>query len=189
MDFNASHKEEVSSYLGFGVHKVKILGFNLGGTGEGEKEYVEVGFVSEDGAFEDKARVWFSTDNAAKFSFNTLRTIFLHNCPEEKRDAARKAIDAVASTAKLVEMLESKLIGKEMWATKYLDPKRTYEKNGRTFQSINTNIYGYEPKLNEALMPKAKESAAEAASAVFGEATPADAPPFTGSGTSEQDWV
>lgn len=190
MDFNSTHKEEVrmGNRLAFGVHKVQIVGFTLDETDAG-KEYIEVAFVTADGV-EDSARVWFSTDQAAKFSFNNFKDILLHNVKEEDRPKAAAAIDAVPNTAKLAELLSTKLIGKEMWATKYIDPNRTYEKNGQRFQSVNVNVYGYEPKQKSELMPR-KNDAAHAAE-VFGTAeTPAtdDAPPFTGSGAKEEDWV
>lgn len=168
MDFTNEHKEEreYAKKLPFGVNKVLILGFSLEKTKDGN-EFIEVGFTNMDQDIEDKARVYF-TEKAAGFSFDTLRQIFVHNAPEDKKDIARQSVNAVASTEKLVELLASKLPGKEMWVTKYLDPKRNYEKNGQTFKSINLNIYGYEPKLNESLMPKAQESVGNAAQATFG---------------------
>jgi len=191
MDFKPEHKEDVNygNYFDYGVHKVKIIGFMADKTDDG-KEFIEVGFTNFDGDIEDKARVWFSGD-APKYSFNTLRTIFLHNCPEDKKEAAKAAIDAVANTEKLVEMLNSKLVGKEMWFTKYQDPKRTYTgKDGVTRKSVDKSIYGYEPKLNEDLIPKKTDTVA-AAKEVFPDATPAgeDAPPFRGGGSQESDWA
>lgn len=188
MELNASHKEEVSAYLPFGVTKVQIVGFSEGKTDSG-KEYVEVAFVTAEG-IEDRARVWFSTDAAARYSFNTLRTIFLHSCPEDEKEKATKAIDAVPTTEKLVELIAPRLAGKEMWVTKYVDPTRTYEKNGQTFKSVNVNVYGHEPKLNEELMPKpqARQSVAQAVGGVFDAAAGEDVP-FKNGGSQASDWV
>ncbi len=187
MEFTKEHKEEMLSnqYFGYGVHKVKIIGFDHSKTDNG-KEYVEVAFVDpENESIEDKARVWFTTDKATQYSFNVFKGILIHNTPEAKRDLARKTIDEVANTDKLVELLVDKLIGKEMWFTKYVDPTRTYEKEGRTYQSTNKNIMAYEPKLNESLMPKPKESASEAFEAVF---MPKPDVPFKNGGSQPSDW-
>lgn len=187
MEFNDTHKEEVSrnSYFPFGVHKVKILGFNHQQP-EGKSEFIEVGFTNEDGTLEDKGRVYF-TEDSAKYSFNTLRTILLHNVAEDKKDAAKAAIDKVENTEKLVDLLSSKLVGKEMWITKYLNKKgRTYEKNGQTFKAIDVNIYGYQPALKPELMPQQKESAAQAAGAVFGSDEPFPSSP---KGEGDEGWA
>lgn len=170
MDFNDSHKQEVNARLPFGVSKVKIIGFNLDKTQNGS-EFLEIGFVDGAGA-EDKARLYF-TDKSARFSLSTLRGILVHNVSEANKEKARAAIDAVPNTQKLVDLLTTKLIDKEMWVTKYLDPNRTYEKEGQIFQSININVFPYEPTLNQSLMPKdkPKESVADAAESVFGAST------------------
>jgi len=190
MDFNDSHKQEINTRLPFGVSKVEIIGFNVDKTPSGS-EFIEVGFVTEEGA-EDKARLYF-TDKAAKFSFNTCRGILLHNTPETQKEKAKSIIDAVPNHEKLAELMTQKLIGKEAWATKYLDPNRTYEKDGQTYQSVNVNIFAYEPKLNESLMPKGKpgESVAQAASAVFGTEEPAKEGdvPFKNGGSQASDWA
>lgn len=191
MDFTNEHKEEreFGNFFPFGVHKVKIIGFYLDKT-EGGKEFLEVGFTNEEGTIEDKARVWFSTDKAVNYSFNILKGIFVHNAPEAKKDQARKLFDAVENTEKLAELLTSKLIGKEMWFTKYPDPERTYTGgDGRTYQSINKNIYGYPIELNQSLMPAPKETAGEAAGKVFSKADEAEDVPFKGGGTQKSDWA
>lgn len=150
-----------SNYFGFGVHKVQIMQFENGGTEEGEKEYIEVTVCDPtDGEKVDTARVWFTTDKAANYSFNTLRQIAVHNALEASKDLARDAVDAVASTDELVALLNDKLIGKECWFTKYYDPSRSYiNAQGDTKKSVNKNIYGYEPKLREDLMPGKADAA------------------------------
>lgn len=160
MKFNDTTKEvrepNSGNYFDYGVHRVQLGLFELGGTGEGEKEYIEVTVIDpEDGERTDTVRLWFSTDKAANYSFNTLRQIAVHNAPEDKKDAARDAMDAVEDTAALEALLNEKLIGGECWYTKYQDPQRTYQaQDGSTRRSVNKNIYGYEPKLRPELMPK-----------------------------------
>lgn len=160
MEFNDSHKQEYQRSFPFGVNKVKIIGFYLDKTDEG-KEYVEVGFTNEDGSLEDTARVWFTTDKSAQFAFNTLRDILIHNVSEENKDKARDAISKTPNTESLVELLNDKLKGKEMWMTKLFDKSRTYESNGQTFRSINKNIYGYEPEIDPSLMPNKDQAPAQ----------------------------
>ena len=146
------------NWFGFGVHKVAIVLIELGNTNPDEpekgKEFVEFTVAGENGE-EDTARMWFTSDKAANFSFNVCRQIYVHNAPEAAKDAARDTMDAVKDTTELVEKMTEKLIGKECWFTKYPDPTRTYlDSNNNTRQSINKNVYGYEPKLREDLMPK-----------------------------------
>lgn len=148
--------ERNSNYFGYGVHKVQLMEFTNGGTGDGEKEYIEVSFCDpDDGEKIDNARVWFTTDAAAQYSFSTLRNIYVHNAPDAKKDAARADFDKLANTDEICTEMNDKLIGKEAWFTKYQDPKRTYTgKDGVVRKSINKNVLGYEPKVNDALMPK-----------------------------------
>lgn len=142
-----------SNWLGFGVHKVQIAAVGLGTT-DSDKEYVEIEVVGENGE-EDTARVWFTSDKAANYSFNVLRQIYVHNAPEEKKDAARDTMDACKSTEELVDRLQEKLLGGECWFSKYPDPSRTYQAaDGTTKQSINKNVYGYQPKERPELLPK-----------------------------------
>lgn len=154
-DADKEVKEFNNNRFTFGVHKVQILNFVLDKTDNG-KEFIEVFFVDPNNEeCEDSARVWFSTDKATNFSFNILRGIYVHNAPEDKKDAARASFDAVKDTTELVELLKSKLLGKEMWYTKFFDPKRTYQgQDGQTYRSINKNIFGYQPKEQPELMPQ-----------------------------------
>lgn len=141
------------NWLGFGVHKVKIGMIERGETESG-KEYIEVTVLGENEE-EDTARVWFTSDKAANYSFNVLRQIYVHNAPEDKKDAARSTFDAVKDTEEVVKLYNEKLIGGECWFTKYPDPERTYTNaNGEIKQSINKNIMGYEPKLRTDLLPE-----------------------------------
>lgn len=155
MKFTDDNKQvkEMGDYNGFsfGVHKVTIGQIELGETDSG-KEYVEVTVMGENGE-EDTARVWFTTDKAANYSFNILRQIYVHNAPEKDKDAARDTMDAVKDTEELVAKLNEKLVGGECWFTKYYDPQRSYlDASGNTRRSVNKNIYGYEPKPRPELM-------------------------------------
>lgn len=160
MKFNDDMKKEYSNdYFGWGVHRVLIGEVENGGTEEGEKEYVEVTVMDPDnGDITDKARVWFTTEAAQLYSFNTLRNIYVHNAPEAKKEAARKEFDAVGDTTELCALMNLRLIGKECWFTKYPDPKRTYVgQDGVTRKSVNKNVLGYEPKVDERLMPRSDD--------------------------------
>lgn len=162
------------NWFAFGVHKVQIVSIGLDKTDDG-KEFVEVEVVGENGE-EDKARVWFTTEKAANFSFNVLRQIYVHNAPDDKKDEARDTMDAVKTTDELVEKLQERLLGKECWFTKYLDPTRTYtnKQTGEVKQSVNKNIYGYEPKLHPELMPKEAGTGNAAVDSTFPGAKTAD---------------
>lgn len=158
MEFNDAHKEvkEYSSnYFSFGVHRVTIESFGLGTTDDG-KEYVEAFFFDPENVdCKDSARLWFTTDKGINNSFNTLRSIFVHNAPEEKKDDARAVMDKVKNTAQMVEILNKTLPGKEMWFTKFFDPERTFTgKDGKVYRSTNKNVYGFRPKEKPDLMPK-----------------------------------
>lgn len=139
------------NWFGFGVHEVKI-GTVTEGTTDSGTDYIEFEVFGENDE-EDTARVWL-TEKSEKYSFRTLKDIYVHCAPEAKKEAARKSFDAAEDSTAVVELLQN-CIGKQIWFTKYPDPTRTYlNANGETKQSINKNIYGYQPKLREDLMPK-----------------------------------
>lgn len=156
-EFNADEKEvkEFSERIGFGVHSVLLVSAEAG-SDKADKDYIDVTVVSEDG-IEETVRMWF-TGGASNISFNTLRQILVHSVDtEEKKAAVRDGVDAVKNTDELTAML-NKAAGSghaELWMTKYYDATRTYTNaQGQTRRSINTNIYGYQPKLKSELMPK-----------------------------------
>lgn len=154
-DFTEDSKavKEFGDRVPFGVSKVAILLATADETDAG-KPFIEIDFQTAEGV-EDKARVWFVSDANANISFNTLRQIIVHNAKDSEKDKARDAVDSIANTDDLAALINDKLIGGEMWVTKYYDPKRTYQdKSGNTKKSINTNMYGYEPKLRPDLMPQ-----------------------------------
>lgn len=145
-----------NNWFGFGVHKVKI-GLIEHGETESGKEFVEFTVLGENEE-EDTARVWFTTQKAANYSFNICRAIYVHNAPEKHKDAARDQFDALEDAEAMVRLMNEKLIGGECWFTKYPSPDRTYQaQDGTTKRSIDKNVYGYEPRLREDLMPKDEE--------------------------------
>lgn len=146
-------KEFSSNRFDFGVHKVHIGAIELGETDSG-KEYIEV-TVLGDADEEDTARVWFTSEKAVNFSFNVLRNIYVHNAPEDKKDAARDIFDKVETNEDVIKLFNERIIGGECWFSKYLDATRNYvDQGGVTRQSVNKNIYGYEPKLRPELLPQ-----------------------------------
>lgn len=142
--FNAEHKEEMGKYFNEGIHKVKIM-LVEGGTNDNDKEYIEFTVAGDNGE-EGQARVWFTTDKAIKFSFNTIRNIFVHNASKGKEDAAREMVNKVGDTKELVELCNKVLIGQEAWFV-VEDSGRTYtDATGAERVSYDRNIYGYEPR-------------------------------------------
>lgn len=145
--------KEFSERIPFGVTKVQLMLAESSPEGA-EKEYIDIHVTTAEG-LEDRARLWF-TGGATNISFNTLRQIIVHGAQgDDQKAKARDAVDACADTDELVALINEKCIGGECWVTKYYDPSRTYENSaGETKRSINTNIYGYEPKLKPELMPQ-----------------------------------
>lgn len=149
-DFTDEHKEEMGGdFFGQGVHKVQIQTIEFGETeGDAPKEFVEFTVVDPENAERTgKARLWFHTDGAIKYSFNTIRTIFVHNAPEDKKDDVRAKFDALKNTEELDKACQKMLIGKEAWYSVYENPERTYPgADGSPKNSYDKNITGYEPK-------------------------------------------
>jgi hypothetical protein len=144
--------EERKDYLPFGVNTVEIVGATAGET-EAGKDYIEV--TVKTGDIEDNARVWF-TGGAAKYSFQTIQQIVVHSAKTSAdKEKARMEAEKCVNTDDMANLLNSKCVGAECWVTKYYDPTRTYtSQGGETKKSINTNLYGYEPKLKPELMPQ-----------------------------------
>lgn len=139
------------SWLDFGVHKVQIMLVGSGQTDSGTDfiEFVVVGPNEE----EEKARLWL-TDKSEPYTFATLKGIYTHCAPEAKKEDARLELEKCKDYDEVVELFNKRCIGKQIWFTKYLDPKRTYINTaGETKRSVNTNVYGYEPKERPELMP------------------------------------
>ena len=155
--FNDSDKEVRefnNNYFGFGVHNVKLVGATTGET-EAGKEFMELEICDkEDDTIADKASVWF-VGGASNISFNTLRQIIVHNAKTDAdKEKARQAVDKVADIDELAALINDKTVGGELWFTKYIQPGKTYTNaKGEVKPSVNRNIYGYEPKLREDLMP------------------------------------
>lgn len=139
------HKQEFSdNYFKVGVHKVTIQKVEFGKT-QDDKEFAEFTVLGENGE-EGTARIWFTTDAAIRYSFNTLRAIFVHNAPKNKKDEMRDRIDSLKDTKDLA-VVATGLSGKECWYSVYENPERTYVGNdGKERHSFDRNVYGYEPK-------------------------------------------
>jgi hypothetical protein len=134
-----------NNYFGEGIFKVQIVSVKAGETDKGS-EYFEFELVGEGGE-EGNARVYF-TEKAKPYSFNTIRAIFVHNAVNDAaKEKTRKAIDAVKDTDELLKLCEA-LRGKECWLlVEKTGEKYTSKSNGREYDQLNKNIYGYEPKM------------------------------------------
>lgn len=138
------------NWFGFGVHEVTIGEVSEGETDSGT-DYIEFTLLG-DNQEEDTARVWL-TEKSEKYSFRTLKDIYVHCAPEAKKEEARKSFDEAADSTAVVELLQN-CIGAKIWFTKYPDPKRSYvNQAGETKPSINKNVYGYAPKPRDDLIP------------------------------------
>lgn len=183
--FNDEEKEvrEFSDSMPFGITVVQVTGA-IADVNQNDKEFIEVGVIAENGV-EDSAKFWF-TGGASNISFNNLRTIAVH-CAEtdELKEKARQAVDKVADSQELADLISDICTGKKVWFTKYYDAKgATFTNEYGTFKSTNKNVLGYEPKLREDLMPKKTEDTP------FGPATPAEqAEPTNAADTVPGDWA
>lgn len=150
-DDDKAATDDFQERIPFGVSEVKLVGATAGQTDDG-KDFIEL-TVADNNGLEDNARVWF-TGGASPYSFQTIRQIVVHTVADADKEKARMAVESCKDTDDLVDLLNTKCVGKQLWFTKYYDANRTYvNKNGETKRSINNNIYGYEPKLKPELMP------------------------------------
>ncbi len=159
--FSDEHKKEMSNdYFEIGVHKVQIMLVNFDKTEDG-KEYVEFTVTDpETQTKEGTARLWFTTDKAIGYTFNIIRGIFVHNSPEDKKQAIREKVDSVKDTNELDKLCQL-LIGKEAWYEISEDDTRTYQNDkGETKPSLNKNITGYEPTPKKVSAPAPETNAA-----------------------------
>lgn len=146
--FNQEDKKEITQgSIGFteeGVYTVQIVDVS-GGVSDKGSEFFEFEVVGGNGT-EDKIRTYF-TEGAKPYSFNTIRNIFVHNTKEENKDKVRAEVDACEDTDSLLKLCEA-LRGKDAWllvqksGTTYTSPK-----SGKTYDNVNKNLYGYEPKF------------------------------------------
>ena len=148
-DFSEEDKVERKQYFNQGVHKVAIMLAEFGETEDAEpKEFVEITVVDPaNDDCSDKVRLWFHSTGAKQYSFSTLRSIFVHNAPEDKKDDVRTRFNAIKNTKELDAAIQKMLIGKEAWFSIYESEERTYTaQDGTVKKSYDKNIYGYEPK-------------------------------------------
>lgn len=157
--FSDKDKQEMGEFFELGIHKVEIATVIFDKTEDG-REFVDFEVVDpETNTKEASARLWFHTAGARKYSFNTIRTIFVHNAAEDKKQKIREKVDAVKDTKELDELCQS-LVGKEAWLQVYEDPNRTYRvrdkdgnETGEVKPSINRDITGYEPQPKKISAP------------------------------------
>ena len=144
-NFNDEAKKELSKFLPEGVHKIKITNVISANTPD-MKEYFE--FTVEDAeGYQSIIRIWWTTEKALNYSFNTIRDIFVHNTVEKNRDLIREKINGTKNTAELLKLCKENLVGKEAWVK--IEKSGTYENaDGETKNSYSKNIYGYEPKMS-----------------------------------------
>ena len=145
IEFNDEHKQEMGgSFIPEGVHKVK-LGLITFEKDDSDRVFADISVFDEEDR-EGNARLWFHTDGAKKYSFNTLRSIFVHNAPEDKKEATREKINNLKNLEEMDAACQE-LIGKECWYLVERDPSRKYVgQDGKERESLNRNVYGYEPK-------------------------------------------
>ncbi len=163
VSFSDEDKQEMSGeYFDLGAHKVQIMLVEFGATEDAEPR-VWVDFTVTDPETqtkEGKARLWFHTAGARKYSFNIIKGIFVHNSPEDKKQAIREKVDKVKDTDELDKLCQL-LIGKEAWYEVAEDPTRTYQNDkGETKASLNKNITGYEPAPRKVSAPAAAPTTA-----------------------------
>lgn len=146
-DFTNDHKAEQGSYFPEGIHKITILGVT-GGANDNDKEYIEF-VVGDTNGTEGTARMWFTTDKAISYTFNSIRNIFVHNASKGKEEAAKDLVNKVTNSEELVELCNKALIGKEAWYTVERSDYTYTNQAGELKHGYNRNITGYEPKPSQ----------------------------------------
>lgn len=148
-NFNEDDKKEIaqgaSGFYEEGVYPIQIVDVTGGVTDKGS-EFFEFEVVGKDGE-EGKVRTYF-TDAAKPYSFNTIRSIFVHNAVNESaKEKTRAKIDSVENTDELLKLCEA-LRGKDAWLlVQYTGETYTNPSSGKSYKNVNRNIYGYEPKF------------------------------------------
>lgn len=141
--FSPEHKEN-NQFFKEGKHKVKIEDVVFGLTDDG-KEYAEFSVVDpEISEKKDKARVWFTTDKAIRFSFSIIRGIFTANCPEDKKDELAEKLQALEDTEALAKVCVS-LRGKNAWFTLHKSDRTYTNDRGEVKNSYDRGVWGFEP--------------------------------------------
>lgn len=131
-----------SAYFEFGTHQIQIAKTQFGK--HDDKPYLEI-FVQNDVA-EDRARLWLHTPETRRISIDTVRKILVHNqTDEEIKQKIRDKFQQIKNLADFSALAE-KTVGCVAWLKVWEDENRTYQKDGKTFKSINRRVFGYEPK-------------------------------------------
>lgn len=152
--FNAEDKKEIAQGgAGFyeeGVYEVQIVDVTGGVTDKGS-EFFEFEVTDSDER-EGKVRAYF-TDAAKPYSFNTIRNIFVHNTVEKNKDKIREMVDACEDTDALLKLC-AELRGKDAWLlVQKTGDVYTNPTSGKTYDNVNRNLYGYEPKFTPSATP------------------------------------
>lgn len=137
--------ESGNNYFEQGVHEVTIKEAKRGATNDG-KDFVEFELAGTEGQ-SGTARVWLTTEKAAKYALGILAGIMVHNKKTEAEKAkTRDNFKLITDTDQLDKAFLDRFNGFKAW---YQVEKsdRTYVANdGTTKYSFDKNIYGYEPK-------------------------------------------
>lgn len=131
------------NWFDVGVHKVIIESAKRGKIDSG-KEYVEFTVLGEEDQ-QGSARLWFTTDKAAKYALSILAGIAVHNKNSEAakqtvRDAFKKITDTDSVDDKFLTRYEKM----DAWVSVYEDVNGKQKPGGGFYK--RTDIYGYEPK-------------------------------------------
>jgi len=158
-DFNDDDKKEIAQGgAGFyeeGVYPVQIIDVTGGETDKGS-EFFEFEVAGAEGQ-EGKVRVYF-TDKAKPYSFNTIRSIFVHNTVEKKKDEVRAMVDKCKNTEELLKLCDA-LRGKDCWLlVQYTGETYTNPSSGKSYKNANRNLYGYEPRFTPTPSTNAADS-------------------------------
>lgn len=143
-DFNDSHKVEQGAYFPEGIHKVHIVDVT-GGKNDNGKEYIDFTVEGENGE-EGSAKMWFTSDKAIAYTFNSVRNMFVHNALKGKEEASKEMVNKVSNSDELVALCNKVLMGKEAWYTVEKSDYTYTTPAGETKHGYNRNITGYEPK-------------------------------------------
>lgn len=170
-DFSKEHKEEQAEYFSEGIHKITILGVE-GGTNDNGKEFIEF-IVGGENSEEGSARMWFTTDKAISYTFNSVRNIFVHNATKGKEEAAKEMVNKTTNSEELVALCVKVLVGKEAWYTVEKSDYTYTNQAGELKHGYNKNITGYEPKPKQS-GNKAVDSILGGGTVLSGDEVPSD---------------
>lgn len=137
--------ERNNNYFAEGEHEVLITDAERGVTDSG-KEYVEFTVLGH-GDEVDTARMWFTTDKAAKYTLSILAGIASHNkSSEADKQTVRDAFKKITDTDLVDDKFLEKFKDMDAFFTVYKSDRTYTTASGETRNSYDKNIYGYMPK-------------------------------------------